>query len=115
MLDNKPRTIVGKVIVTRNPCYHPGDIRVLNAIYLPGCHDLTDIIAFPTKGPRPHADEMSGGDLDGDKFFVCWDTDIVTPVKQVKPLSYENKSHPKKLYDLYETDMLRYGRVSLVV
>ena len=28
---------------------------------------------FPTVGSGPHADEMGGGDLDGDMFFVCWD------------------------------------------
>ena len=81
---------------------------MLNAVPLPECNHLSDIIAFPTKGPRPHADEMSGGDLDGDKFFVCWDPDIVNPICPVEPLSYENSCKPKKLYDLHETDMLRY-------
>lgn len=38
---------------------------------------LTECIVFPVQGSRPHADQMAGGDLDGDKFFVCWDKDIV--------------------------------------
>lgn len=46
---------------TRNPCYHPGDIRVLQVVDVPGCRHLRDCIIFPVKGPRPHADEMAGG------------------------------------------------------
>jgi hypothetical protein len=30
---------------------------------------------------------MSGGDLDGDKFFVCWDSDLI-PKRTVAPYSY---------------------------
>lgn len=109
MADRQPRTIIGKVIVARNPCYHPGDIRVLNAVALPAKYNyLREVIAFPTKGPRPHADEMSGGDLDGDKYFVCWDPDLVGSVCQVEPLSYENSSAAKDVYELHDTDMFRY-------
>lgn len=38
---------------------------------------LYDCIVFPTKGRRPHPDECSGGDLDGDKFFVSWDRRLI--------------------------------------
>ncbi|KAL2827983.1 RNA dependent RNA polymerase-domain-containing protein [Aspergillus cavernicola] len=40
-----------------------------------GC--LKSCIVFSVKGERPAADQMSGGDLDGDTFFVCWDPDLV--------------------------------------
>ncbi|KAI8809847.1 RNA dependent RNA polymerase-domain-containing protein [Cladochytrium replicatum] len=54
----------------RFPSYHPNDIRILEAVKNPpaGLEHVRDAIVFPTNGLRPHADEMSGGDLDGDKF-----------------------------------------------
>ncbi len=57
-------------MVCRNPCYHPGDIRVLEATHVQGYEHAVDELRLPVQGPRPHADEMSGGDLDGDKFTV---------------------------------------------
>ncbi|CAF1537513.1 unnamed protein product, partial [Rotaria sordida] len=59
------------VIVTRMPCHHPGDIRVLRAVNNPRLHHLVDCIAFPGKGPRPHSTELSGGDPDGGEYWTC--------------------------------------------
>ena len=62
-----PLTIVGlNVLVSRNPCLHPGDLRKLKAVNVPELSHLTDCIVFSTMGKRPTADLMSGGDLDGD-------------------------------------------------
>lgn len=62
------RTIVNtEVLVTRNPCLHPGDLQKFRAVQHPRLSHLVDCIIFPTKGRRPSADLMSGGDLDGDK------------------------------------------------
>lgn len=79
MINGHPYTISGKVIVAKNPCYFLGDVRVLTAVdgsrvkHL--CH-LIDCIVFPTRGKRPHPDEITGSDLDGDEYFVCWDEDL---------------------------------------
>ena len=62
-----PRTITGaNVLITRNPTLHPGDLRKLKAVEYAKLHHLTDCVVFSTKGKRPTADLMSGGDLDGD-------------------------------------------------
>lgn len=62
-----PITINGcEVLVTRNPCLHPGDMRKLMAIDRPQLSHLKDCVVFSVKGNRPAADQMSGGDLDGD-------------------------------------------------
>ena len=78
-IDGVPKTITGKVVSGRTPCYLLGDIKVLEAIDVPGLDHLVDCVVFPTKGKRPHADEQSGGDLDGDKFFITWDQRLVPP------------------------------------
>lgn len=52
--DEKTAVLVGTVIVTKNPCLHPGDIRVLQAVYEPELEDtgLIDCVIFPQKGER---------------------------------------------------------------
>ena len=66
--DGRARTIINtEVLVTRNPCLHPGDLQKFKAVDIPEFSDLVDCIVFPTQGKRPSADLMSGGDLDGDK------------------------------------------------
>ncbi len=54
------------VLVTRNPCLHPGDLQKFKLVYHPQLSHLVDCIVFPVCGRRPSADMMSGGDLDGD-------------------------------------------------
>jgi RNA-dependent RNA polymerase len=57
------KTIVeGKVVVTRNPCLHPGDVRQLRAVDVPDLRHLVDCVVFPSKGARPHPNEMAGND-----------------------------------------------------
>ncbi|KAK8041602.1 PhoH-like protein [Apiospora phragmitis] len=56
-----------EVLVTRNPCLHPGDLQKFKVVENDALSHLVDCIVFPTRGRRPSADMMSGGDLDGDK------------------------------------------------
>jgi len=68
--DGLPVTLVNtEVIVTRNPCLHPGDLQKFKVVQKDELAHLVDCIVFSTstKGERPAADLMSGGDLDGDK------------------------------------------------
>lgn len=66
--DGRPMTVANAdVMIGRNPCLHPGDIRKLKAVRRPQLEHLVDCIVFPTRGKRPIADMMSGGDLDGDQ------------------------------------------------
>ncbi|KAF6158078.1 hypothetical protein GIB67_014872, partial [Kingdonia uniflora] len=88
-IDDTTSVVVGKVVVTKNPCLHPGDIRVLEAIYEPELEEkgLIDCLVFPQKGERPHPNECSGGDLDGDIFFVSWDENLI-PLETDAPMDY---------------------------
>ncbi|XXG40886.1 hypothetical protein AAC387_Pa01g1487 [Persea americana] len=79
--------LVGKVFVAKNPCLHPGDVRVLVAVDVPALHHLVDCVVFPQKGKRPHPNECSGSDLDGDLYVVCWDP-LLIPPRQIAPMEY---------------------------
>ncbi|KAI7995264.1 RNA-dependent RNA polymerase 1 [Camellia lanceoleosa] len=85
---DQPNFIVrGKVFVAKNPCLHPGDVRVLNAVNVPALQHMVDCVVFPQRGSRPHPNECSGSDLDGDIYSVCWDPDLIPP-QQVQPMDY---------------------------
>jgi hypothetical protein len=65
--DGQPRALSGmEILVTRNPCLHPGDLQKFKVVERSELAHLIDCIVFPTRGKRPAADLMSGGDLDGD-------------------------------------------------
>ena len=42
--------VKSRVAVAKNPCMHPGDIRVLNAIDVPELRHMVDCIVFPACG-----------------------------------------------------------------
>lgn len=44
--------VVGQVVVAKNPCLHPGDVRVLRAVNVPALHHMVDCVVFPQKGMR---------------------------------------------------------------
>ncbi|EEF52033.1 RNA-dependent RNA polymerase, putative [Ricinus communis] len=96
-VDETTAVVTGKVIVTKNPCLHPGDIRVLEAVYEVELEEkgLVDCILFPQKGERPHPNECSGGDLDGDQFFISWDKGLI-PGETESPMDYQGR-RPRKM------------------
>ncbi|XP_043719157.1 RNA-dependent RNA polymerase 6-like [Telopea speciosissima] len=82
--------ITGIVAIAKNPCLHPGDIRILEAVDVPALHHLVDCLVFPQKGERPHTNEASGSDLDGDQYFVTWDETLIPPSKvSWQPMEYD--------------------------
>lgn len=62
------QVITGEVVVFRNPCFHPGDVRVVKAVDNENLRHLMDVIVFPAKGHRDIPSMCSGGDLDGDDY-----------------------------------------------
>ncbi|KAG8831497.1 hypothetical protein FRC17_003069 [Serendipita sp. 399] len=75
-----PQTIHSvPVMVVRNPCMHPGDCLKLRAVDKPELRHLVDCIVFASKGKHAAPSLSSGGDLDGDKFTVIWDKELVPP------------------------------------
>ncbi|KAF8692040.1 hypothetical protein HU200_039989 [Digitaria exilis] len=84
-LNKSAEVIVGTIVMAKNPCLHPGDVRILEAVDVPELHHLVDCLVFPKKGERPHPNEASGSDLDGDVYFVTWDRNLVPPMKKSFP------------------------------
>ncbi|KAK6713088.1 hypothetical protein SNK05_007542 [Fusarium graminearum] len=65
------------VIVARCPAHLPSDIQKVKAVFKPELRHLKDVVVFPFIGQEPLAGKLSGGDYDGDKAWICWDSDIV--------------------------------------
>ena len=82
------RIISGVCIVGRNPSLHPGDIRVVEAVDSEDLHHLRDVVVFPSVGDRDLPSMLSGGDLDGDDFFVIWEPSLIPPEWNHPPMSY---------------------------
>ncbi|GBM93163.1 RNA-dependent RNA polymerase 1 [Araneus ventricosus] len=96
------------VVVTKNPCMHPGDVRKLDAVDVPALHHIKDCIVFPSKGKRPHPDEMAGSDMDGDEYVVMWYDDLVFPDKNVSPMDYPPNPEEKHPGPIQVPDMIDF-------
>ena len=108
--DNKIQVIKGKVIVTKNPCYYVGDIRVMNAIDIedPLTSCILDCIIFSAKGNVPVGSTMAGSDYDGDQYFVCWDQDLI-PKYEKSPYNYPETTLSKlKREKITQEDLIDY-------
>lgn len=53
-IDETTSILLGRVVVTKNPCLHPGDVRVLEAIFHVELEEkgLVNCLVFPQKGER---------------------------------------------------------------
>lgn len=83
------RVITGLCVVGRNPSLHPGDLRVVEAVDIAELHHLRDVVIFPAKGDRDIPSMCSGGDLDGDDYFVLWDHRLVPEEWNYPPMHHD--------------------------
>ncbi len=52
-ISQKYFVVKSKIAVAKNPCMHPGDVRVLTAVDVPQLKHMVDCIVFPACGKRP--------------------------------------------------------------
>ncbi|KAL6534083.1 RNA-dependent RNA polymerase [Orobanche hederae] len=113
--EKKMEVVKGLVVIAKNPCLHPGDVRILEAVDMPELHHLYDCLIFPQKGERPHTNEASGSDLDGDLYFVTWDDNLIPPSKRSwTPMEYapgEVKVLPR---DVRHSDIIEFFTKNMV-
>ncbi|KAH9827409.1 RNA-directed RNA polymerase [Teratosphaeria destructans] len=83
----------GRELVSRNPSRRNSDVQKIRLVYRTELAHLRDVIVFSSHGPRPLASKLSGGDYDGDTFWVCWDDALVQPFKNAPaPWEAEQKA-----------------------
>ena len=70
------------VTVYRSPSLYPGDIKILKAVENPFLSHMKNVIVFSKKGKRPTFNKLSGGDLDGDRYFVLFNDYITSNIKE---------------------------------
>ncbi|KAL2220159.1 putative RNA-directed RNA polymerase [Thermoascus aurantiacus ATCC 26904] len=100
------------VLVARLPAHLPSDIQRRRAVWKPELRHFKDVIVFPTKGDKPLAQMLSGGDYDGDMPWICWDQGIVKSFKNTPPPDPENtppeyfglQKHSTPMKEIHSTD-----------
>ncbi|KAI0110995.1 RdRP-domain-containing protein [Hypoxylon sp. NC0597] len=100
--------ITGICVFGRNPSLHPGDIRVVEAVDVPALRHLRDVVVLPTVGDRDIPSMCSGGDLDGDDYFVIWDPRLI-PEEWNHPSMKHDTLKPMELTrDVKVTDLISF-------
>ena len=87
------KILKGEVLITKNPCLSIYDIQKVEAVE----NDLINeyysefyenVVVFPSKGEMPLPSKISGSDLDGDIYWICWESSFVRQFKE-KDYSYK--------------------------
>jgi hypothetical protein len=108
-----------KCTIAKCPCLHPGDLRVLDfKRYVEGdettekykiFEKYENVLIFPSRGKRPHPNECSGSDLDGDNYFVFYDNDLIINDKYLSnPMNYTFNLKTKKKDNIQIKDVIEY-------
>ncbi|KAI1411393.1 RdRP-domain-containing protein [Hypoxylon sp. FL1857] len=100
--------ITGVCILGRNPSLHPGDIRVVEAVDVPALRHLRDTVVFPAVGDRDIPSMCSGGDLDGDDYFVIWDPRLLPDEWNYPPMHHDTLKPKEIKRDVRVTDLISF-------
>ncbi|KAK0238673.1 RdRP-domain-containing protein [Armillaria nabsnona] len=76
---NERIAVKGRVLLTRSPQIHPGDVQFAKAVRKSKLKHLTNVVVFSCKGSRSLPSCLGGGDLDGDIYNVILDETLHPP------------------------------------
>jgi RNA-dependent RNA polymerase len=104
------KVIEGTCLIGRNPSLHPGDLRVVQAVDVPALHHLRDVVVFPQTGERDVPSMCSGGDLDGDDYFVIWDEQLLPQPQKwnCDPMNYAAPAPKALRRPVRVTDLMKF-------
>ncbi|KAF7367387.1 RdRP-domain-containing protein [Mycena sanguinolenta] len=71
--------IIGRILITRSPQIHPGDVQFVTAVRKPQLAHLQNVVVFSCKGSRSLPSQLGGGDLDGDIYNLILDETLYPP------------------------------------
>jgi hypothetical protein len=107
-VDGVSNVLVGRdLIVTRAPALHPGDIQLAEGVMPPPDSPLlklSNCICFSQKGVRDLPSKLSGGDLDGDRYYIMWDRNA-RPKYTFSPADYPRQKPEELNRPVERTDM----------
>ncbi len=90
-VEGQTKVITGhNLIVSRAPALHPGDVQLATGVMPPPNSPLlhlSNCICFSSKGERDLPSQLSGGDLDGDRYYIMWDN-RARPQRSFTPADY---------------------------
>ena len=98
----------GRVIITRSPALHPGDIRIVEAVDVPeNCplDKLRNCVVFSQHGRRDIPSQLSGGDLDGDLYNVIFEPSLMPRRQIADPADYPRMEDVKLDHAVTVRDM----------
>ncbi|KAH9814507.1 RNA dependent RNA polymerase-domain-containing protein [Melampsora americana] len=90
-----PFYLEGPITISRSPCLHPGDVRVVTGIgkldpeRAPRLNALRNCVVFSVAGMRSLPSCLGGGDLDGDLYTLITLPELIpSTAKLLPPASY---------------------------
>ena len=106
------------VAVCKMPCYSVTEIQKVRAKKVQKLSHLVNCVVFSKKGKRPLTNILSGGDLDGDLYFVTWNDHLTNFENSKKELIYpkDNSDNDNKIIiDIENKDDLHSKLINVYV